>query len=818
MSESKLLSSLMTALVAGGIAYAVVSGARAPRVDARGARLDVTHVATKSAEASLDPHTGELTIVSDDRKRRQIGLSVVVDKKTRALSFPRSALQRQGDSIVADIALDADGGELPVRLTLRPDRDTDSFEILLHVRTSIPGAHTLALRADLASEGGAFLSGVGEIDEVAKSTGGALVDGADRAVAVSSAQGEITAAVEAPAARATAKNMHYAVFSPEAGIRAEGAAELDSPAARGNRTGLVVTSAPTTAKAWGQMFGATKVATAAVVGAVWGASERTRVYGLDDEGRPRVRAIVDPGQRFQLDVPPTVVSWYAALGSSETSAPIRNVPGSGYELHLDVSPGGELQVKVVDGDTSQPLLARVIVHGVDGTFDPSFGPDYRASGAGPLVDVTHGELKTPLPKGRYRVAATKGIEWSIDAQTVDITPGHTRAATLTLRRVVPTPGFVGCDLHVHARPSFDSPVSVEDRVVSLVSAGIEFAVPTEHNVVGDYGPALAVLDLARSMATVPGVEVTTYNPKIGHFGVFPYPVGPPPPYRGTTAAGIFTAVHRDPTRVVQVNHPRMPRGIGYFSIAGYDGKNPRNGSLRTDFDTLEVYNGYESPERAKVEVVMRDWYGLLNAGLRIAATGSSDSHRIQYQWAGYPRTLARVEPGRGGDGKSAVEPAQIVAAVKKGRSVITSGPVIELTLDGKGPGEDVSIGEDAVKVHVRVLAAPWVDVTTLEIVAQGQVLAKRTFPSRPLGLGPEVGSLEEAEARTVRWEGDVDVTLPPPPPPPPSVPGKPDAPARPQWLIAIAKGDRKMDDILPFMPVAPMAFTNPVWIQRTRAR
>ncbi len=79
MAESKLLSSLMTALVAGGIAYAVVSGARAPRVDARGARLDLTHVSTKSAEASLDPHTGELTIVSDDRKRRQLGLSAVVD-------------------------------------------------------------------------------------------------------------------------------------------------------------------------------------------------------------------------------------------------------------------------------------------------------------------------------------------------------------------------------------------------------------------------------------------------------------------------------------------------------------------------------------------------------------------------------------------------------------------------------------------------------------------------------------------------------------------------------------------------------------------
>ena len=30
------------------------------------------------------------------------------------------------------------------------------------------------------------------------------------------------------------------------------------------------------------------------------------------------------------------------------------------------------------------------------------------------------------------------------------------------------PGVLGCDLHVHARPSFDAPVTAEDRVLSLV--------------------------------------------------------------------------------------------------------------------------------------------------------------------------------------------------------------------------------------------------------------------------------------------------------------------------------------------------------------
>ena len=35
-----------------------------------------------------------------------------------------------------------------------------------------------------------------------------------------------------------------------------------------------------------------------------------------------------------------------------------------------------------------------------------------------------------------------------------------------------------------------------------------------------------------------------------------------------------------------------------------------------------------------------------------------------------------------------------------------------------------------------------------------------------------------------------------------------------KWIVVIVRGDRAMDDILPFMPVQPMAFTNPIWLQR----
>src|SRR5439155_1948910 len=114
-------------------------------------------------------------------------------------------------------------------------------------------------------------------------------------------------------------------------------------------------------------------------------------------------------------------------------------------------PAGELHIRVIDADTDQPIVTRLLVKGLEGTLDPSFGPDYRGSGAGPLMDVLDGEVTTPLPAGRYRIAATRGIEWSVDAEIVEVGSGRMRNVDLALRHVVSTPGMIGCDLHVHAR-------------------------------------------------------------------------------------------------------------------------------------------------------------------------------------------------------------------------------------------------------------------------------------------------------------------------------------------------------------------------------
>jgi len=753
-------------------------------------------------EAVFDVHSGSGRITARSRDgafARDIDLALVVDGVPQPLVLARDALRPAGDVTRATIPLTLGDQPVQVTLELRTDAPRGAIVADLTAPPATLAGHTLGLRAEMSSEGQVvFVSGVGQIADRAVVTGSALVVDADpHPLGVVTDRGQLTVEALIEEMQPPGEPMRVAVTTPVAAVGDDGRV-ADLRIALGTDRSSI----------WRALAELTGVPTTTVRGRVTGTTDRALVYGRDAQGNPQVRAHAADDGTFVLDVPATVTQWYAAIDPGRSSAVVLVDPAVPHDLVLDVSPGGDLHVSIVDADTRKPLTARLLVHGVDGTIDPSFGPDYRASGAGPIIDALRGDVSTPLPSGRYRVAATKGIEWSIDAKVIEVGPGRITDVELAPRHVVPTPGVLGCDLHVHARPSFDSPVTPEDRVVSLVASGIDFAVPTEHNIVGDYRSSLDTLELGPELLSVTGVEVTTYNKGFGHFGVFPYPTTQPvPPFKHTTMNAIFKVVRAgDPARYFQLNHPRLPKGIGYFANIGLDIHGPRTRiHNRVDFDGIEVYNGYDDERPERVEAVLRDYWYLLNLGWRYTATGSSDSHRIQFHWAGYPRTMVTVDPhaafsalaGQAGS-EASVEPLAVVAAIKKGHATVTSGPIIELELAGVHPGDEVQTLDDPLTGHLRIRAAPWVDVTKVEIVVGGKVVQNFEVTSRPTQLGAEPGTLAEAGERTIRFDRDITVAV------------GPDN----GWVQIIARGERRMDDVLPFMPVPPLGFTNPVYVVR----
>ena len=535
-------------------------------------------------------------------------------------------------------------------------------------------------------------------------------------------------------------------------------------------------------------------------GRVLGGDPGVDVWGVGPEGRPLLHVKSGIDGRFEVVAPPTEIGFYATMEHTRASPIVQRGTRDNSELELTMLPGGEVHVRVEDLDTGQPLTARLIVHGIAPTADPNFGPDYRASGAGPLIDALRGEANLPLPSGRYRIIATRGPEYTIDEQPIDIGPGSNLPIRLELRHIVDSPGWVGCDFHVHARPSFDSPVMPEDRVLSLVAAGVEFAVPSEHNAIGHYEPALEALELTRELSTVPGVEITTARPSLGHFNVFPYAGPQIPPWRRTSVRTIFAkAKEGDPTRVLQVNHPRLAKGIGYFDIVGLDTKTgTARGEWRPEFDSLEVYNGFDNANRERTEAVLMDWLRLLELGHRYVATGDSDSHRIQYQWAGYPRTYVQLPLEQSGDTGAPIDKTALIASLKAGHVFVTSGPAIDAKIDGKGPGNTVVTSDRAVRLHVVVRAAPWIDVSEVEVMLGSTSVTRVPVLPAPRNA-PAVLDLAVARKSAIRVERDFDVPF--------EGHGQ-------KFVVVVVRGTRAMDDVLPYMPIQPLAFTNPIWLKR----
>lgn len=707
---------------------------------------------------------GRVRIDSGDRLRT-VDAELVIEDDEGVHPFAFDDLRSDGVTVRAHDKVEGE-------IVLAIDAAHDALDVTVSPNEAGASTHTLSLRVPLEGRS-AFLSGRGELADLASEYGKYVVIGdALHPLGVVAGGNVMHVTIEALPREAHALAVRASVPIQDAH--------------------MTIALASAGGAIWSVLYDRAKVETKRVKGLVTGATGSSQVVGLDDEGAPQMRVATDVAGRFDFHAPLTVKSWFASASVSRTSAPVIHPPGTDWDLKLDVSDGGELHVRTLDFDTRAPLTARLVVHGIDGTLDPSFGPDYRASGAGPIIDALRGDITTPLPSGKYRIAATKGIEWTIDTRVVAIEPGKRVDIQLEPRHVVPTPYEIGCDLHVHARPSFDAPVTSEDRVLSLVAAGVDFAVPTEHNIVGNYDPAIKVLDVGSEIRTVPGVEVTTYMPKFGHFGVFPYPTDkPPPPFKHTDIQKVFAGARAgDPKRALVVHHPRLTREIGYFTAFGYKPDAPPPASMRMDFDAIEVFNGYESASIDKVETVLADYYALLDAGHRYAATGSSDSHRIQYQWAGYPRTMVRVA-------KTDDELA-IVAAIKAGHATVTSGPIIELVIEGARPGGDVNANGRTLIGRLVVRAAPWVDVTSAKIIVGGRVTQTFDVPSRPMTTGPEPGTLDEAATRTIRLDAEVRI----------------DPVTDSTWALAIARGSRALDDILPFMPIQPFGATNPIFIHK----
>jgi hypothetical protein len=396
---------------------------------------------------------------------------------------------------------------------------------------------------------------------------------------------------------------------------------------------------------------------------------------------------------------------------------------------------GVLRYQIRDADGDHLIPAKLTVVGVEGTPTPRLGPragrrvgaDFHAFHR---VFSLSGEGEVALPPGRYDLFASRGPEWTVDRQRLSIgTDGA--ALTARLRRVVDTAGWISADLHVHTAWSRDSVVDPAARVAQLVADGVEVVGSSEHNVIADYAPLIAELGARHLLASVRGTEITSRS--WGHLAATGLPVELTgsdvsrrlAKDRRLTAAAIRAELRRlAPDAIVTVCHPHILPS-SYFAkgqLAAGAGRAARPG-FSFDFDAVELVNGYHGFSFGRsVDRNLARWFALLARGHPAAGVGGSDSHELRaiHGQGGWPRTYLAAADDR----PATATDHELVAAVRAGRALVTTGPFVRVAVGDREVGELAHARGGEVEVAIEVQAAPWVPVDRVTLYVDGQPAAR----------------------------------------------------------------------------------------------
>ncbi|HZU38095.1 MAG TPA: CehA/McbA family metallohydrolase [Gemmataceae bacterium] len=175
-------------------------------------------------------------------------------------------------------------------------------------------------------------------------------------------------------------------------------------------------------------------------------------------------------------------------------------------------------------------------------------------------------------------------------------------------------------------------------------------------------------------------------------------------------------------------------GLTVWIDSGSSDLNPPVDLFRGHIDALEVchLDGSACP------TAISKWYQLLTAGLHVPLVGSSgkDSNAVAL---GAVRTYAHLRPNETFSYGAWIE------AVRAGRTFITSGPLLQLTVNGQEPGATIERGDEPLRLWAR--ARCWDPVERLEILVNGLGVAQASSAETPATATVEA----EVPSSQARW-------------------------------------------------------------------
>jgi hypothetical protein len=529
-----------------------------------------------------------------------------------------------------------------------------------------------------------------------------------------------------------------------------------------------------------------------------------RVHAVDANGKYLTRASVDATGAFTLHVPVGVAVTLTAVAPGSVLA-TADVAADATTATITVPVLGTLVIDHVVDDAGATIPARVQVM-PDATGPalvdiPDVFGEVEPPGGRHEVRFHDGTpMRIPLRPGGYHIVVSRGPEYELFEQDIDIDAGSDFPMAPELDHVVDTTGVLCGDFHIHTIRSNDADDIATYKLETGMADGLEMFIRSDHEWVGDFQPVIEENGWERWALGVGSVELTSFE-LWGHMGVFPLDPDPsqvnngaPRWQRYPTAASpddeletlqpveVFDAVRARPEHpTVIINHPQGNKN--YF---GYVGLDPATGMVAQsdywddEFKLIEAFNGSGWIDNRNGSVA--SWLSILDTGRPVYTVGSSDSHSVRGSPVGYPRTCVRL----GTDDPRQVNGDMIRDELVQGHATVSGGIYVDTAVGTVQPGDTATgVGAQAM-VSIQVQAASWVDVDAIDVVVDGETVM--TIPVQPSDADPLNPAL--------RFQRSIPV----------------DVAAGGSYVIVAAYGDEDLAPVHPGREAFGVA--NPIFLQR----
>jgi TolB protein len=426
--------------------------------------------------------------------------------------------------------------------------------------------------------------------------------------------------------------------------------------------------------------------------------------------------------------------WIVAVSNERGLPQLKFIKSWGGEAHVVLvaqkkwkTPMGRVDVRILD-ERGRETEARVYHTASDGKpYTPADAYE-RLSALERHLFHARGKYSTEAPPGPFRIEVTKGFEYAVSRQDVDIKAGQTTSVTVQLKRLVnlKVKGWYSGSNHVHmnyAGNLHNTPENVMMMNAAEDADMISLQIANKDNRVLDYQHYTPGQDQhpLSTKTRVMHVGQEYRPPFYGHVSLFnlrehlisPFVTG----YEGTGVESLY------PSNTDIFRYAKEQGGIGAYVHPYYGDADPISAGLGTAKTfpvdvALGAVSYHELWSQSAGNAPLDVWYKILNNGFRVPVTGGEDSisslHRVE---------LVASVRGYFNLGAAPLTWPNWMKAMLAGRGFVTNGPLIELTANGKVmPGEEIALPAGGGSVTFQATVTSLAPLTRVELVSNGVVV------------------------------------------------------------------------------------------------